>query len=586
MASGKTDNLMTAILAHGRDPSTGEYLTAAQRKALFKKSQISGSKVFGGGAGGGVRGGGGRGTAIAGGALALRQSPGEITNTEISQKLDRILFLIKKDADTEKKYREALLEKQQRAKEKMLRGSAERGLEGANKEKEKKVDKAKSGMKAQIPFLEKLGKFLLIYLGGWVTDKLIKMFSSKAQGNITAFLEYRDVLINQLGKFFAPVANIANGFIKWIAKTTARITGWAGRIGKKVFTKLFGMVRKIAIGMLNKIKDIVANPLKFIKDQAANAARAVRDQAGKVITGTKAALSKLVASNPALAKAVGGAKGFLTGAGKKVLGAAGALNKAGTMLANPAKALKILIPKIFGPIAGKLGGLLKKLIGGNIASIAIGSIIDVRSRLASGSSPTEAITIGLLKGLASGVIAGTVAATLSGPTFGLGALPGLLLGGFLGDAAGNLLVGPLEDFFAKQPKKPNEFDKWFLDKMSTSPGIMQSAFGLDTRFQKEYAAKNANGGQSIKTPTEGGAGTGDKTRVAPGGALKNSSALGPVATTAAPAVNVVVPPSTGKPAAPTQIPQKSLGTDIPIIESTNYDNPYLAFSYSIYNVLA
>ena len=285
MASGKTDNLMTAILAHGRDPSTGEYLTAAQRKDLFRKSKISGSKVFGGGSGGGgVRGGGGGRGGLAGGALALRQAPGEITNTEISQKLDKILFLIKKDADTEKKYRESLLEKQQRAKEKMLRGSAERGLEGANKEKEKKVDKAKSGMKVQIPFLERLAKFLMIYLTGWVTDKLIKMFSSKAEGNIAKFLEYRDILINQLGKYFTPVANIANGFVIWIAKTTKKIAGWAGRIGQKVFTKLFGMVRKIAIGMLNKIKDIVKNPLQALKNAGKTALEKITAKGADILS--------------------------------------------------------------------------------------------------------------------------------------------------------------------------------------------------------------------------------------------------------------------------------------------------------------
>ena len=37
MASGKTDNLLKAILAEGKDPNTGEYLSPAERKAMFKQ---------------------------------------------------------------------------------------------------------------------------------------------------------------------------------------------------------------------------------------------------------------------------------------------------------------------------------------------------------------------------------------------------------------------------------------------------------------------------------------------------------------------------------------------------------------------
>ena len=573
MASGKTDNLMTAILAHGRDPSTGEYLTAAQRKDLFRKSKISGSKVFGGGSGGGgVRGGGGGRGGLAGGALALRQAPGEITNTEISQKLDKILFLIKKDADTEKKYRESLLEKQQRAKEKMLRGSAERGLEGANKEKEKKVDKAKSGMKVQIPFLERLAKFLMIYLTGWVTDKLIKMFSSKAEGNIAKFLEYRDILINQLGKYFTPVANIANGFVIWIAKTTKKIAGWAGRIGQKVFTKLFGMVRKIAIGMLNKIKDIVKNPLQALKNAGKTALEKITAKGADILSKIPGA----EATKKLITKAGGTLKGLTQNAGKFVA-------KLGSKL-NPKQLLqKALSPikGLLGQSSGVLGNGLKKLIKGNLLGMILGAGFDVRERLASGQSPTQAFLAGIIKGAAAGGTAGVITSALTTAIPGLGLPLGLLLGGFLGDKAGSLLSSPIDNWFAEKQREPNDFDKWFTNWANNSDDSMKALLGWDNR------TANANApNPNVKDILGDGAGTGDKTRVSPGAALQNSSSLGPAPSRPAAAVNVVVPSSTGKAAAPTQIPQKSLGTDIPIIESTNFDNPYLAFSYSIYNVLA
>jgi len=35
------------VLVTGKDPSTGEYLSAAQRKALFRKKNVSSQSVFG-----------------------------------------------------------------------------------------------------------------------------------------------------------------------------------------------------------------------------------------------------------------------------------------------------------------------------------------------------------------------------------------------------------------------------------------------------------------------------------------------------------------------------------------------------------
>jgi len=186
MASGKTDNLMTAILAHGKDPVTGEYLTAKQRKELFKKAKVSGSKVFGGSGGGGSfrgggGGGGGRSGGLAGGALVVRD-PGAIATNDVNQKLGDILTLLKTDAETETKYREEQFEKQRRVREKLVRGSAEQKLEGADKPKAQKVEKAKKGMQVQIPFLERLAKFLMIYLAGWTSDKLINNVLCSSSG--------------------------------------------------------------------------------------------------------------------------------------------------------------------------------------------------------------------------------------------------------------------------------------------------------------------------------------------------------------------------------------------------------------------
>ena len=567
MASGKTDNLMTAILAHGKDPVTGEYLTAKQRKELFKKSKISGSKVFGGGGGRNFRGGGGGRTGgLAGGALALRD-PSAITSNDISQKLDNILALLKADADSERRYKEALFEKQRQAREKLLRGSAETKLEGKDVEQGKKVEKAKKGMQVQIPFLEKLAKFLMIYLAGWTTDKLINMFSAKADGNIAKLLEYRDVLINQLGKFFAPVANIANGFAIWIGKTVARIGGWAGRIGKKVFTKFFGMVRNVAIGMLNKLKSLVQNPIKA------------------VTTAAKDVTSRVLNKGADLLKRVPGSKVMAELTEKAGVALGGLKDKAGKVAQGlkPGQILKRAtdpIKNLLGKAAGPLSKGLKSIVKGNLFGVLLTQALDVRERLGKGQSPTQALLAGLLYGIGSGVVSGTITSALTTAIPGLGLPLGLLLGGWLGDKAGGLLTRPVDDYFSTK-REPNEFDKWFTNWANNSDDTLKGLLGWDRRMA------NAGTEPALKQPkaNDPGAGTGDMTRVSPGGALQNSAALTPLRTGAGRSAPSVIPMTSGSPQPPQQIPNKSLVTNIPAIESTNYDNPYLPFSYSVYNVL-
>ena len=564
MASGRTDNLMTAILAHGRDPVSGEYLTAAQRKELFKKSKISGSKVFGGGGGrGNVRGGGGGRTGgLAGGALALRD-PGAITNNDIAQKLDNIYALLKADADSERRYKEASFERQRQTREKLLRGSAENSLEGKDKNKAQKVEKAKKGMQVQIPFLEKLAKFLMIYLAGWTTDKLINMFSAKAEGNIAKFLEYRDVLIQQLGKFFTPVANIANGFAIWIAKTTGRIAKFAARVGNKLFSPFFKKVRDIAVGMLNRLKNLVQKPLQTAAEKLL---KPVLSRGQQLLERGKEAVAKSSKGlTERLSKLTKPAAKFMAGVGKRL---------------NP----KELLSRAFSPIKNLLGSAsgpltngLKKFVGGNLLGMVLGAGFDVRQRLIDGQSPTQAFLAGIIKGAASGAIAGTVTSALSAAIPGLGLPLGLLLGGYLGEKGGELLAGPIDNYFAKKTE-PNDFDKWFTNWANNSDDSVKALLGWDNR--------QANPKQTPPKAPENGKGKGGGM-----GGNMTSGASGVPASSLTPSRGsksnfpAVIPMGSESAQPPQQIPNKSLVTNIPVIEPTNNDNPYLAFSYSVYNVL-
>jgi hypothetical protein len=573
MASGKTDNLMSAILAHGKDPMTGEYLSPQQRKELFKKAKISGSKVFGtGGGGGSFKGGGGgagRTGGLTGGALAIR-SPGVIATNDVSQKLENILVLLKADADTEQKYRESLFEKQRLARERLLRGGAEDRLEGKDKERTQKVEKAKKGMELQIPFLEKLAKFLMIYLAGWTTDKLINMFSAKAEGNVVQFLKYRDVLINSLGKFFTPVANIANGFVIWIAKTTKRIAGFAAQVGKKVFTPFFRKIRDLAVGMLNKLKSLVQNPLKTVTDAAKNAVSKVTAKGAEILSRVPGA-EKIKQLSKSSSKAVQGLTGragqFIKGVGDKL---------------NP----KQLLQKAFDPIkgllgktGGALGNGLKNLVKGNLLGMILGAGFDVRDRLTQGQSPTQAFLAGIIKGAAAGGTAGIITTALTSAIPGLGLPIGLLLGGYLGDKAGSLLASPIDKWFSEKKREPNEFDKWFTNWANKSDDTTKALLGWDTR------TANAGTEPAKDIPAMSGAGTGDMTRVSPGGAMQNASALTPIRTGRGRSAPAVIPVSDSGSSVPQSVPNQQLVTDIPNVEPTNYDNPYLSFSYSVYNVL-
>ena len=566
MASGKTDNLLKAILAEGKDPNTGEYLSPAERKAMFKRVKISGSKVFGRGGGGGNVRGGSRGSlpGAGGGALALR-NPQADAMEDIANKLDNIFVLIKRDADQERKQKAVEQEAQRKAREKLLRGSAETRLESANqKKKEKKTSDAKKGIKMQIPFLESLAKFLMIYVGGWATDKFIKMYQGALDNNITELTKYRDILINQLGKLFAPVANIAGGFAAWIVKTVARITEFAGKIGKRVFTKLFTAVRGAAVGMLNRLKKIVKQPLKTLLNKAGNLANTVKQGAIK-------GLDNLTKPMVGLRKFLGGAseKGFkfLSGLTEKSVSAISKVN--------PLKWGEKISKSLFSTLGKGMGvlgkGLMKFLKGPGIGA-AISGFLTVRERLGAGQPPTQAIIAGVLQGLTSGATAGIVASALGAAIPGLGFPIGLLAGGVLGDMAGKLIVGPIDEWFAKN-YKTNEFDtKLFPEWASNQNDTIRAALALDTRDA------NANAPMS-------GAGTGNQSRLSPGGAVKNADVITPQRK---PRVNPpTMPPGSAAAAQPSvqTVPNKQQITGLPAINPTNEMNPYLAFSYSVYNVL-
>jgi len=372
-------------------------------------------------------------------------------------------------------------------------------------------------------------------------------------------LKYRDILINQLGKLFAPVANIAGGFAAWIARTVGRITEFAGKIGKKVFTKFFRVIRRLAVGMLNRLKSIVSKPIESIVKQGSKIAQ-------NLVKKLPQAGQNLLSKGGDVLKFIG--KGALS----KFNQAKGLVSKL------PLPDISKKFTKMLSGSKQLLGSGMKKLMTKGIGPL-LTSFLSVRERLGDANqTPTQAILGGILQGLAEGVVAGAVTSALTAAIPVAGFPLGLMAGGVLGGLASKVIVGPLDDWFAKN-YTPTEFDKTGFDEWASGQNdTVRSFLGLDRRDT------NLSGSNGTK-PVNPQGGTGNQSRLSPGGSLKNADVITPqrkprVSTPAMPPVSA----SGAQPKVQT-IPNKQQMTGLPEINPTNEANPYLAFSYSVYNVL-
>ena len=182
------------VLVTGTDPSTGEYLSAAQRKALFRQRNISSNRVF-----------------KKPGALAkvdpqklvpsgaiVKSDPSQIVTQKPSAIQPNINILQIRVSVLEKQVsflakaldKEAELEKkQQKEKERKLLQQEESGRRSA---KEKQLEKSLSKtLLAPVKAVGGVAKGLLgglmelfgTLFAGWLTDKILKYFKADEEGN-------------------------------------------------------------------------------------------------------------------------------------------------------------------------------------------------------------------------------------------------------------------------------------------------------------------------------------------------------------------------------------------------------------------
>ena len=216
------------ILLTGVDPSTGEYLSAAQRKALFRKQKISSNQVF-----------------KKPGAL-VKAGPSAITsdvntlNVRVVAVEKQVSFLAKvldKEAELGRKGQKEREKELLQQEEKQLRSGKEKQLEkGLAKTllaPVKGVGRVAKGVLGNL-----MGLFGVLF-AGWLTDKGWKAIKAHAEGDIGTLEEIKKNVIDALLKVGGIFLAINGGLfvaLKLLKKITKKIAGFLWR---KTFGKLF-----------------------------------------------------------------------------------------------------------------------------------------------------------------------------------------------------------------------------------------------------------------------------------------------------------------------------------------------------------
>lgn len=218
------------ILVTGVDPSTGEYLSAAQRKALFRKKKISSNQVF-------------RkpGALVKVGSSAITPDVDvNVLNVRVVAVEKQVSFLAKvldKEAELEKKGQKEREKELLQQEEKQLRSGKEKQLEkGLSKSllaPVKGVGRAAKGI------LGNLMELFGVLFAGWLTDKGWKAIAANATGDIGTLEEIKKNVIDALLKVGGIFLAINGGLfvaLKLLKKITKKIGGFVWR---NTFGKLF-----------------------------------------------------------------------------------------------------------------------------------------------------------------------------------------------------------------------------------------------------------------------------------------------------------------------------------------------------------
>lgn len=547
----------------GVDPSTGAYLSAAQRKALFRKSNISSSKVF----------------AKPGAIVKVGSSDIDVKvlNVRVIAVEKQVAFLAKaldKEAELEKKSQRDYEKKALQQEEKKLRSGEEKKLEkGLSK---KLLSPVKSIGRKTGGLLGNLLEFFGVLFAGWLTNQGILALKAKEEGNQSKLEEIRDRVLKDLaavGTIFA----VLNGGLFTILGIIGGITA---RILTKPFRALFKAFRgggkptptptpkpKPSGGKPGSARVATSGgkPVKPLSRFDLEQARKKVTQERMLSNDKKPGLFKRIASKL-----------------KKIFPKDKAVNFAADLATKP--------KSVFAKIFGALGNLGKKILPLLRAAFFVGA---VRDRATKGMTPAQSI-LGAMFPLAGSIVGGGLGAGIGlagGPLSFLGAFAGSWLGDYLG-----IQVQRFLDFVWKPSWDGAPGIKNFNDTIYS----LQSEGVLGSALQGVFPYSGTSG--STEKPGEGvESSSASLTSSSPSATASSSvTSTSSVPSIASPASPQMQPPGPVSASGNTTVIYKKVpssgqvmgspkasksATDVPLISSSNPDNFYTMYSQIAYNAV-
>ena len=602
------------ILVTGTDPSTGEYLSAAQRKALFRKQKISSNQVF-------------RkpGAIVKAGSSAITPDAGanvNVLNVRVIAIEKQVAFLAKaldKEAELEKKLQRNYEKKVLQQEEKKLRSGEEKQLE--KKLSDTLVSPVKTIGRKAGGVLGNLMEFFGILFAGWLTNQGMLALEANAEGNTAKLEEIKNRVIKDLAIVTGIFATLNGGLFA--------ILGIIGGITARILTKPFrALIDSFRGG--EKPNQPKPNQGGGAKPQggglfrnANGARRGITTQASTLRGADRyyGAGSELLEMN----RKLGGRgpvqqytrdKTFLGKTAQRL----GVLRKMATrnifkMIGlGPGSPVKKILSKLrevfpkdkavefaadtatkpkslFGKIFGALGNLGKKILPLLRAAFFIGA---VRDRAIQGMSPAQSI-LGAMFPLAGSIIGGGLGGTIGaagGPLAFLGAFAGSWLGDFLGIQVQRLLDFVWKPGWDGAPGIKNFNDTIYsLQSEGGLGGVLQSIF--------PYSSQNTKPGESVESSSESlTSSSSSAAYTSSSSSAASTSSVPSIASPSSPQMQVPGPvynagnttviykkigsSSSGQTTSPK--PSKS-STNVPLIASANPDNFYTMYSQMIYNVV-
>ena len=237
MASKLSRNILQSAALSGVNPSTGQYLSSSQRKAIFRRSKISSANVF----------------ARSSSDLVAANSSAIVKyqDKSLSAKLDKVISYFERREREDKKIKKRELKllreqkvERERQRELLRRKEKEEGLEGGFGKKLAKtlIAPIKSTAAKTQGILQRLLDFFLIVFAGWLTDKGLLAIKLNAEGNIEGLKNLAGEVGIALGAVTATLG-LLNGGLLGIAATIGglalSITGW-------LLTRPFKWARSLA----------------------------------------------------------------------------------------------------------------------------------------------------------------------------------------------------------------------------------------------------------------------------------------------------------------------------------------------------